>query len=133
VSHDDSNPTDAENVDGTQNPDDADDAEADGQEDGNEQDGVEDDGHRDGNEQGDVEDDEDKDCRVAGEAVRLSVYLLYPRVFSVSIWTASRALQCLLQHIQALQTLQCARALQLLSVLQSRHFRLLQRLYLMQR
>ena len=82
VSHDDSNPTNAnaEIVDGMQNlddADDADDAEVDGQEDGNEQDGVEDDDHGDGNEQGDGEDDEDKDCGVAGEAVRLSVYLLY--------------------------------------------------------
>ena len=77
VSHNDRNPTNAEIVDGTQNPDDADDTKVDGKEDGNEQDDAEDDGHRDGNEQGDVEDDEDKDCGVAGEAVRLSVYLLY--------------------------------------------------------
>ena len=49
-------------------------------------------------EQDGVEDGEDKYCRMAGEAVKLSVDLLYPCVFSVSVWTALLTLQCLLQH-----------------------------------
>ena len=36
---------------------------------------------------------------MAGEAVKLSVDLLYPSVFSVSFWTVLLMLQCLLQHI----------------------------------
>jgi len=71
------------------------------------------------NEQVDVEDNEDKDCRVA---VRLSVDLLYPCMFSVFVWTALLMLQCPLQHI---------RALQLLQALQSQSFRLLQCLHML--
>jgi len=94
-----------EDVDGMQNPDDSDGDDGDGHGDANEQDGVEDDGHGGGNGQDNVEDGEDKDCGMAGEAVRLSAHLLYPFMFSVSVWTALLTLQCLLQHIQALQAL----------------------------
>ena len=55
-------------ADGTQNPDDSDADEADDGGDGTEQDND--------------EDDEDKDGGMAGEAVRLSVDLLYPCTFS---------------------------------------------------
>jgi len=63
---------------------------------------------------------------MAGEAVKLSVDLLYLCMFLVSVWIVLLTLQCLLQHIRALQTLRRAHALQ------SRHFRLLQRLHAVQ-
>ena len=45
---------------------------------------------------------------MAGEVVKLSFDLLYPSMFSVSFWTVSVTLQCLLQHIRALQALRHA-------------------------
>ena len=64
---------------------------------------------------------------MAGEALKLSVDLLYLCVFSVSFWTVLLTLQSLLQHIRALQAFRHAR------VLQSRCFRLLQCLHAVQR
>lgn len=97
-----------ENVDGMQNPDDGDDDEAG---DDKDVDGMQNLDDSKVNEAGDnededhIENDEDKDCEITGGLVRLSVDLLYPSVFSVSVWTALLTLQCLLQHIQVLQVL----------------------------
>jgi len=143
VSHDnDSIPANARtSVDDMQSPDDSDDDEADVHEDGNEQDDVEDDGHGMGMSKMTLSMMRTRIVGWLGRQSGLSVDLLYPCMFSDSVWTALltlqhiRALQCL-RKVQHLHTVQCPCTVQHLHTVQRprtvQHLHMVQHLHTVQ-